>query len=82
MTRDCSGDDFTGGDGYGDITSDEIFTDDIIGVKFGTGDITGFKFGTGEAFSPVKLFQKQSVYVNSHQERDIVGLRHYKKLVF
>ena len=70
--RDCSGDGFTGGDGYGDITGDEIFT----------GDITGVKFGTGEAFSPVKLLQKQSVYVKSHQERDIVGLRHYKKLIF
>ena len=48
LTRDCSGDDFTGGDGYGDITGDEIFTSDI-------------KFGTGEAFSSVKLFQKLSI---------------------
>ena len=66
LTRDCSGDGFTGVDGYGDITGDEIFT----------GDITSVKFGSGEAFSPEKLFQKQSVYVKSHQDCDIVGLRH------
>ena len=62
MFRDCSGDGFTGGDGYGDITGDEIFT----------GDITGVTFGTAEAFSLVKLFPKQSVFMKSHQESDIV----------
>ena len=66
LSRDCSGDGFTGGDGYGDITSDEIYTIDTTGVNF----------GTGEVFSPVKLFQKHSVYVKSHQEHDVVGLGH------
>ena len=40
-----NGDGFTGDDGYGDFTGDEIFT----------GDITSDKIFTGEAFSPVKL---------------------------
>ena len=57
IIRDCSSDGFTGDGGYGDITSDKIFTGDIYGVNF----------GTGEAFSPVKLFQKQNIFMKSHQ---------------
>ena len=50
IIRDCSGDGYTGGGGYGDITGDKIFTGDIYGVNF----------GTGEAFSLVKLFHTNS----------------------
>ena len=68
-SRDGSGDDFTGGDGYGDITGDEIFT----------GDITGVKIGTGEAFSAVELLEKQSVYA---RRVILLELDTLKKLMF
>ena len=45
LFRVCSGDGVTGDGGYGDITSEKIFT----------GEVTGEGIVTGEAFSPVKL---------------------------